>query len=267
MPTWRELLAASGLPAGEAQLLAAHVAGKPRSWLLAHDEEAAAPGQAAALNAAYARRRSGEPIAYITGEREFYSLSFAVTPDVLIPRPETEMLVELALQRLPPKASVLDIGAGSGAIAVTLAQARPDARVSACDLSEAALGVAAANAKRHGVNVELRASDLFAAYAGERFDVIVSNPPYIAEGDPHLQQGDVRFEPRLALSSGQDGLVMIRLLAEQARGHLNPGGWLLFEHGYDQRPACAALLGSLGYQAVRDHADLAGLGRVCEGRW
>ena len=159
MPTWRELIAASGLPASEAQLLAAHAAVRPRSWLLAHDDEEA--GSAAeALRALYARRRTGEPIAYITGEREFYSLEFTVTPEVLIPRPETELLVDLALERLPQGGRLLDIGTGSGAIAVAVAHARADAAVSACDLSAAALSVARGNAARHGTQIEFRHSDV-----------------------------------------------------------------------------------------------------------
>lgn len=266
MSTWRDLIAASGLPAGEAQLLAAHAAGRPRSWVLAHDEEEA-DAAADALRALYARRQAGEPIAYITGEREFYSLEFVVTPDVLIPRPETELLVDLAVARLPQRGHLLDVGTGSGAIAVALAHARPDAAVSACDLSQTALQVARGNAARHGTQVDFRHSDALDAYAGQRFDIIVSNPPYIAEQDAHLGQGDVRFEPRLALTSGADGLALIRQIAGDARAHLHAGGWLLFEHGHDQGAACTALLRSLGYTEVDDHADLAGIGRVCVGRW
>ncbi len=265
MPTWRELIAASGLPASEAQLLAAHAASRPRSWLLAHDDEEAG-ATADALRALYARRQAGEPIAYITGEREFYSLEFTVTPDVLIPRPETELLVDLALERLPQGGRLLDIGTGSGAIAVAVAHARPDASVSACDISQAALQVARGNAARHGTQIEFRHSDVLDAYAGERFDIIVSNPPYIAEQDAHLGQGDVRFEPRLALTSGADGLGLIRRIAGDARTHLHAGGWLLFEHGHDQGTACTALLRSLGCAEVNGHADLAGIARVCVGR-
>lgn len=265
MPSWRELIAASGLPAGEAQLLAAHAAGRPRSWMLAHDEEEA-DAAADALCALYARRQAGEPIAYITGEREFYSLAFTVTPDVLIPRPETELLVDLALERLPQGGRLLDIGTGSGAIAVAFAHARPDALVSACDLSQAALQVARGNAARLGVRVDFRHSDMFDVYTGERFDIILSNPPYIAELDAHLGQGDVRFEPRLALTGGADGMALIRRIASEARAHLHTGGWLLFEHGHDQGTDCTALLKSLGYTGVDDHADLAGIARVCAGR-
>ena len=265
MPTWRELIAASGLPASEAQLLAAHAAGRPRSWLLAHDDEEA--GAAAnTLHVLYARRRAGEPIAYMIGQREFYSLEFTVTPDVLIPRPETELLVDLAVARLPQRGRLLDVGTGSGAIAVAMAHARPDAAVSACDISEAALRVARGNAARHGAQIDFRHSDVLDGYISERFDIIVSNPPYIAEQDTHLGQGDVRFEPRLALTSGAAGMDLIRRLAASARSHLEAGGWLMFEHGHDQSPACTALLQSLGYAQVRDFSDLAGIPRVCTGR-
>lgn len=270
MPAWRELISASGLPQREAQLLAAQVAGKPRSWLLAHDDEVPAPAAHDALLGLYARRRAGEPVAYLTGEREFCSLALRVTPDVLIPRPETELLVELALARLPPQGRLLDVGTGSGAIAIACAHARPDARVYASDLSPAALALAAENAARHAPDLSLltlRAGDLFAPWADERFAVIASNPPYVAAGDPHLAQGDLRFEPALALTDGADGLAIIRRLAADARRHLLPGGWLLFEHGHDQGPACVALLQALGYAAVADTLDLAGLPRVCSGQW
>jgi len=272
MPAWRALIAASQLPPGEARTLAAHASGQPRSWLLAHDDEDAGEAAVAVL-ALFARRRAGEPMAYITGEREFYSLMFGVTPAVLIPRPETELLVDLALvpERLPPGARVLDIGTGSGAIAVTLARVLASSRrhgeVWACDLSPAALEVARSNAVRHDVSVHFRQSDVCAAFHGERFHLIVSNPPYIAAGDPHLKLGDVRFEPALALTSGADGMELIRRIATEAREQLHPGGWLLFEHGYEQAAPCAGLLASLGYEAVSNHADLAGIARVCTGRW
>lgn len=267
MPTWRELIAASGLPRAEAQLLAAHAAGKPRSWMLAHDDDEATAVDAA--RAVFARRRDGEPVAYILGEREFYSLMLAVTPAVLVPRPETELLVDLAIERiarLPKGGTLLDVGTGSGAIAVAIAHARPDATVWASDISPDALAVARANAERHGVSIRFMQSDLLDALPGKRFDIIASNPPYIAEGDPHLSSGDLRFEPPGALASGADGLTLIRRLAAEAPAHLMPGGWLLFEHGYNQGASCRAILQAMNYTEVATNSDLAGHPRVTAGR-
>ena len=266
MATWRELIASSALPRGEARWLAAHAAGRDVAWLIAHDTDEVDATVLAGVRDCLSRRQGGEPVAYITGEREFYGLSLAVTPDVLIPRPETELLVELALERLPRAGRLLDVGTGSGAVAIAIAHQRPDAEVVACDISVAALAVAQANARRHGVKVQLLESDCMAAFDGRRFDVIASNPPYIAAGDPHLYQGDLRFEPSIALHCGPDGMTLIRRLAAQGIGYLESGGWLLFEHGYDQGEACVALLSSSGYFAVSDRPDLAGIGRVCLGR-
>jgi release factor glutamine methyltransferase len=213
------------------------------------------------------RRRAGEPVAYLTGEREFYSLAFKVTPAVLIPRPETELLVDFALERVPAHEPyrVLEVGTGSGCVAVAIARHRPRARVTATDVSRAALAVARENAARHGSSTEFIESDWLDALAGRRFDLIVSNPPYVAEHDPHLSQGDSRFEPRSALVAGADGLSCIRLIIEQARAHLEPGGGLLFEHGYDQAARCRALLEQAGYRDVTSRGDLAGIERVCGG--
>jgi release factor glutamine methyltransferase len=194
---------------------------------------------------------------------------------VLIPRPETELLVELALERLGEIPSehpcVLDLGTGSGAIAIAIASVlaanRPGATVSACDASEAALAVARANAARHGVPVRLLCSDWFAALGDERFDVVVANPPYIAGQDPHLEQGDLRFEPRSALVADEGGLGCLRAIAETARAHLQTGGWLLMEHGYDQGEPCVQLLERLGYAQVSDRRDLSGNPRVVQGRF
>ena len=268
MSSWRELIAASALPRAEAQLLAARAAGHERSWIMAHDTDAALPAQARTAQAWFERRRAGEPVAYILGEREFYSLMLAVRPAVLIPRPETEQLVELALGRLPRGGGVrlLDVGTGSGAIAIALAHARPDVEVWASDISAAALAVARDNAQRHQVNIRFIESDGLNALADERFDLIVSNPPYIAAADPHLLAGDLRFEPRIALESGADGLTLIRRLATDARRYLGDGGWLLFEHGFDQGPACTALLASLEYDDVCEAKDLSGLSRISMGR-
>lgn len=254
----------------EAQILLGQVLGKPRAWLLAHDRDELTAEQQAAFAALLARRLGGEPVAYILGEREFYGHLFKVSPAVLIPRPETELLVDLALARLPEgqAARVLDLGTGSGAVAVSLALARPAAQVTAVEVSPAALAVARDNAARLGAhNVELRAGSWFEPVAEtERFALIVSNPPYIADKDPHLGQGDLRFEPSGALASGVDGLDDIRLIVAGATRHLLPGGWLLFEHGYDQAAQCRDLLWAAGFEAVDSVADLAGIERVTLGR-
>ena len=213
------------------------------------------------------RRRAGEPVAYLAGEREFYSLAFKVTPAVLIPRPETELLVDIALERVPAHEPfrVLDLGTGSGCVAIAIAKHRSRAQVTATDASRAALAVARENAARHGSGIEFIESDWLKALAGRRFDLIVSNPPYVAEHDPHLSQGDSRFEPRAALVAGADGLSCIRLIIVQARAHLEPGGGLLFEHGYDQAARCRALLAQAGYFDVATRRDLAGIERVSGG--
>lgn len=254
----------------EAKILLCHALLQPRSWLAAHDRDPILPEQAAAFDALLQRRLHGEPIAYILGEREFYSLAFKVTTAVLIPRPETELLVELALERLPANRSVrvLDLGTGSGVVAVTLALRRPQAEVVAVDQSAAALEVARENAQRLGAgNLRLMLSDWYSALIGEKFDLIVSNPPYIAAADPHLTQGDVRFEPPAALASGTDGLDDIRAIIRGAAVRLNSSGWLLFEHGYDQAVACRELLAQAGFEQVASAADLAGIERVSYGLW
>jgi len=262
-----QLLAQSGLPPLEARMLLERLLGKTRVWLIAHADEAAGAEAEQAFAALAGRRRQGEPIAYILGEREFYGLEFRVAPAVLIPRPETELLVELALARIPESAAVrvLDLGTGSGAIAVALAKQRPQARLTAVDVDYAALSVARANARRHRVSVRFFCGDWFGALSGETFDLIVSNPPYVAAGDPHLVMGDVRFEPQRALVGGADGLDCIRAIVANAGAHLRPGAWLLFEHGYDQAEACRALLEAEGYREVQSWPDLAGIPRVSGG--
>jgi release factor glutamine methyltransferase len=265
--TIASLLAASGLPAIEAEVLAAHALGIPRARLLADAGRALGPEASRRVERLFLRRRAGEPVAYLTGEREFYGLALRVTPDVLIPRPETELVVELALARLPNRAGrVLDLGTGSGAIAVALAHAAPDAEIVALDASAAALEVARENARRYGAAVRFMLGDWFAGLAGERFDVIVSNPPYVARGDAHLQEGDLRFEPDEALVGGVDGLEAIRAIVAGAVAHLVPGGWLLFEHGYDQAERCKSLLAMYGYAEIASWPDLAGIFRVSGGR-
>jgi len=252
----------------EVQCLLQAVLQVNRAWLLTHPEQLLSDEQTSRLSALYERRLNGEPIAYLLGEREFYGLTFKVSPATLIPRPETELLVELALQRIPQQGTwhVLDLGTGSGAIALNIAHARPDAEVVAADASAAALEIAQFNMQRLNLgNVCMLRSDWFSALRGERFDMIVSNPPYIAAGDVHLAQGDVRFEPRAALISGTDGLDDIRRICTQAKAHLNPNGWLLLEHGYDQAAQVRALLQQSGFEEIFSARDLSGIERVSGG--
>ena len=313
----------------EVQSLLQHVLKTSRAWLLAHPEHCLNNSAQAHYAALLQRRLCGEPIAYMLGEREFFGLMFKVTPDVLIPRPETELLVELALERCgrvaapppgthrPPSCGgipspsatllplpgklpllnplpqageeanekgnslilagegqgrgcafrVLDLGTGSGAIALAIAHARPDSQVLACDASSAALEVARENAQLLGIaNTTFVQSDWFSALDAQRFDMIVSNPPYIAADDPHLQCGDVCFEPPSALASGDDGLHDIRHIISQAKIHLDRGGWLLLEHGYDQAAQARELLQQNGFDEIFTACDLAGIERVSGGR-
>lgn len=254
---------------GEAELLLAHALGVDRAWLIAHRDDAVAPALAGQVRCCVSRRVAGEPVAYIVGHQGFHALDLAVTPDVLIPRPETELLVELALQRIPQSATVeiADLGTGSGAIALAIAKARPQARVLATDASAAALDVARGNAQRLGIvgNIEFAQGDWCAALGARRFELIVSNPPYIAQSDVHLQRGDLRFEPHLALASGADGLDAIRAIVRDARSHLNADGWLLLEHGFDQGAAVRGLLQQSGFVEVFTARDLEGRERVSGG--
>ena len=264
--TLRRLLASSNLPELEAKVLAQHALGMSRSWLVARLDEPVDLQQARAVERLYARRQGGEPVAYITGEREFYSLDFAVGPAVLIPRPETELLVDLALQTLDGRGGrVLDLGTGSGAVAIAIAHGAPDAEVWAIDASAKALDAARVNASRHHASVRFVRSDWFSRIGAERFDVIVGNPPYVAADDPHLREGDVRFEPRDALVSGPDGLDAIRVVAAQAPRHLVSGGRIFLEHGWDQAERCRDLLAACGFHDVQSWADLAGIPRVSGG--
>jgi release factor glutamine methyltransferase len=266
--TLSQLLAQCGLPPLEARMLAARVLDKNHAWLIAHAGEPVSVEAAQAFTALAARRGQGEPVAYILGAREFYGLEFLTTPAVLIPRAETELLVELALARMPADAAVrvLDLGTGSGAIAVALAKERLQAQLTAVDVEYAALVVARENARRQRVRVRFFCGDWLGPLPGETFDLIVSNPPYVATGDPHLAMGDVRFEPQRALLGGADGLDCIRTIVVKARPQLRTGAWLLFEHGYDQAEACRALLQAQGYGEVQSWPDLAGIPRVSGGR-
>lgn len=252
----------------EAELLLVHVLGKPRSWLFAHADDALDATHAIAFEALVQRRREGAPVAYITGHRGFWSLELEVTPATLIPRPETELLVELALKRLPAKARIADLGTGSGAIALAIAHERPQAQIVATDASVDALTVAQRNAVRLGLaNVSFAHGDWLAPLAGHRFDLIVSNPPYIESADPHLALGDLRFEPVTALASGPDGLDDIRRIVDGARAHLETGGWLMMEHGWNQGGAVRAVLTTAGYRDVFTAQDLEQRDRVSGGRF
>lgn len=254
----------------DARVLLTHVTGREHAFLAAHPEAELGKAEASRYAELVQRRAVGEPVAYLTGAREFYGRPFRVTPAVLIPRPETELLVELALGRLAADATarVLDLGTGSGCIAVTIAIERPRCEIIATDQSVAALDVAQGNVSAHAAsNVELRRSDWFSALAaGELFDVIVANPPYVATGDIHLHEGDLRFEPRAALESGPDGLAAIRTIIGGAQGQLAEGGWLLLEHGHTQAAAVRALLGAAGYEAIFSARDLAGIERASGAR-
>ena len=270
-PTVAHLLlqARAQIDAVDADYLLLHVLNQPRSWLFAHASDAVSPTDAARFDALVQRRVCGEPVAYLTGSRGFWTLDLAVTPATLIPRPETELLVEQALARIPADTAVrvADLGTGSGAVALALAKERPLAQLVATDASCDALDVARGNAQRNAlVNVEFRHGDWLTPVLGERFDVIVSNPPYIADHDPHLDQGDLRFEPALALSCGVDGLDAIRMIAIAAPAHLRAGGWLLLEHGLDQGPAVRTLLRDAGFYGVKTVRDLEARDRVTLGQ-
>jgi release factor glutamine methyltransferase len=267
----REVLAGAAARLGdrlEAELLLVHVLGKPRSWLIAHADDALDAGHAEAFDVLVQRRGDGEPVAYITGRRGFWSLDLEVTPATLIPRPETELLVELALDRLPVSVPVrvADLGTGSGAIALAIAHECKSAQVLATDASQQALAVAQRNAARLGIaNVAFAQGDWLAPLHGQVFDVIASNPPYIEARDPHLGQGDLRFEPASALASGDDGLDDIRRIVADAGAHLKPNGWLLMEHGWNQGAAVRALLERAGYREVFTAQDLEQRDRVSGG--
>lgn len=250
----------------DAQLLLAHVLGRPRAWLLAHGETVLSPASLAEFERALARRAGGEPMAYITGRREFWSMDLQVSADVLVPRPETELLVERALALAGGAAlEVADLGTGSGAIALALARERPHWRVTATDRSDAALAIASANARALAIgNVQFLAGEWFAPLSGLRFSLIASNPPYIAAGDPALLDPALRHEPRGALTSGATGMEDLAALIGGAAAHLLGDGWLVLEHAPGQARAVADLLVAQGFRHVRCHTDLAALPRVTE---
>jgi release factor glutamine methyltransferase len=252
----------------DAQALITHFLGVDRAYLITNAMRVLTESEDARIDMAVAQRALGFPVAYLTGTREFYSRAFTVTPDVLIPRPETETLVEAALKTgNRPRFSALDLGTGSGVIAITLALECPQAKVTASDSSANALEVARANARALGAEVEFVRGEWYAAVKGRRFDLIVSNPPYIAANDPHLAEGDLRHEPAQALCDGSaDGLDSIRAIVAGARDHLNRGGRVLLEHGYDQASAVAAILAAAGFADLTSLPDLAGIPRVAGGK-
>jgi release factor glutamine methyltransferase len=256
----------------DAEILIAHALGMTRAGLYTHADHLLSEAEAKRCVGLIEARERGEPVAYLLGEREFWSLKLLVSPDVLIPRHETELLVELAIDLLPVSVDglrVADLGTGSGAVALAIAKERPRAEVWAVDASPAALRVAEANAARLAIgNVHFLLSDWFAAIPAEPgFDVIISNPPYVAEDDAHLDRGDLRFEPRMALTPGHDGLDAIRHIIRAAPEYLQRGGWLLFEHGQDQGEAVRELFAMEGFADIETRPDDAMLDRVSLARW
>ena len=273
MVTVRELLrSGDDLPGDsarrDAEILLGHCLGQSRSWLYTWPEREIPASEADCYRQLLARRRDGQPVAYLVGQREFWSLPLQVNQHTLIPRPETETLVSWALElALPADARVLDLGTGSGAIALALASERPGWRVTGVDASEEALAVARRNAVELGLErVDFKCSDWYQGVAGQRFHLLVANPPYVDPVDPHLEQGDVRFEPRSALVAAQAGLADLAELVTGAPGHLHPGGWLLLEHGFSQGEAVRASLQQAGFDEIATRSDLAGMERSSGGR-
>ncbi len=259
----------AGLQRIDAEFLLAHALAKSRSWLYAFADHSPSEQQCAAFDVLVQRRVLGEPVAYITGRRGFWSFDLQVSPDTLIPRPETELLVELALARIHPEhaCNVLDLGAGTGAVALAIAHECPLARVTAVDFSKPALVLARSNAAELKIrSIEFIRSDWYTELAGQSFNIIVSNPPYIEDADEHLQQGDLRFEPRTALASGVDGLDAIRLIIAGSKNHLQPQGWLLIEHGWNQAADIGELFTNAGFVDIQTEQDLELRDRVTLGR-
>jgi release factor glutamine methyltransferase len=261
-----ELARRAGVARLDAQLLLAHHLQRPRAWLLAHDDAEFGAAAAAAFSADLERRAAGVPLAYLTGEREFHGLPLRVTPAALVPRPETELLVDWALELLAQGSTpVVDLGTGSGAIALAVKWHCPRAAVTATDASTAALALAADNAQRLGLEVEFVAGDWWQPLAGRRFGLALANPPYVASDDPHLAA--LAHEPRSALTPDGDALAALRRIADGAPAHLKPGGWLLLEHGHEQGAALQSLLTARGFETVTTRPDLAGLPRCTGARW
>jgi release factor glutamine methyltransferase len=254
----------------DAEVLLCLALNQQRSHLRAWPDKPLQPEQLAAFRTLLEQRQKGMPIAYITGNREFWSRNFQVSPDVLIPRPDTELLIELSLKLIPADEpyKIIDLGTGSGIIAIILAAECPQAHVSATDFSVAALRIAQLNVDKHHINnIQLYQSDWFAGIPDTKFNLIISNPPYIAEDDSHLQQGDVRFEPQTALCAAEQGLGDITIITAAARNYLEPCGHLLIEHGYDQQQQVQALFKDLHYDKVQTYTDLSGQPRVTYGQW
>ncbi|WP_027148080.1 peptide chain release factor N(5)-glutamine methyltransferase [Methylobacter tundripaludum] len=254
----------------DAEILLCQALNQPRSHLRAWPDKPLLPEHLAAFRALLEQRQQGIPIAYITGNREFWSRDFQVSPDVLIPRPDTELLIELSLKLMPADepVKIIDLGTGSGIIAITLAAERPHAQISATDFSLAALRIARRNADKHHINtIQFYQSNWFAGVPATQFNLIISNPPYIAEDDSHLQQGDVRFEPQTALCAAEQGLGDIKIIADAARNYLEPRGHLLIEHGYDQQQQVQSLFKDLHYDNVQTYTDLSGQPRVTYGQF
>ncbi|MBY5969090.1 peptide chain release factor N(5)-glutamine methyltransferase [Halomonas denitrificans] len=263
-------LASAGSPTArlDAEVLAMKVLGVDRTWLYTWGGRPMEPLARARFEALVAARAQGTPVAYLTGEREFWGLTLETAPSTLIPRPDTETLVTAALEKAQADVGrFLDLGTGTGAIALAVASERPAWHVTAVDLSVDAVGLARRNARRHGLQVRVQQSDWFTAVAGERFDLIASNPPYIDPDDPHLDLGDVRYEPASALVAADRGLADLFTIADQAREHLTVGGWLMMEHGFDQATAVRDQLIALGYANASSLRDLAGHSRVTLGQW
>ena len=249
----------------DSELLLAHVLNRSRSWLYTWPEHQPSPAESEQFLQLIEQRQNGTPVAYLTGQCEFWSLTLEVNAATLIPRPETELLVEQALERIPCGAplKIADLGTGSGAIALSIASERPECRIVATDRCPAALATARRNAEKLGITtISFRGGDWYQPLADERFDIILSNPPYVASNDPHLQQGDLRFEPPTALAAGSDGLDAIRCLINGGQNHLNPAGWLIIEHGFDQGAAVAQIFQQSGYHPVQGYQDLAGQDRI-----